>query len=176
MFGQDLAANQNRFQQSLGANAQNYQQALQGSSYANQIRQQQLAEQMQQRGFSLNEINALLSGQQVATPQMPNFSTAQAAQPAPIYQAAVDKGNAAQAGLQNIANLAGGLGSAAIMASDRRLKKNIKPVGTLNGYPAYSYDYIWGEPGMGVMADEVPEEFTIEINGYKFVDYGRLMS
>jgi len=97
MFGQNLQANQNRFNQALGANNQNFQQAMQSSNYANQIRQQQLTEQMQKRGFSLNEINALLSGQQVNTPQMPNFSTAQAAQAAPIYTAAADQASIAAA-------------------------------------------------------------------------------
>ena len=84
---------QQAFNQAMGANAQNYQQAMAGSQYANQIRQQQITEAMQKRGFSLNEINALLSGQQVNAPQMPNFMGASAAQAAPIYQAAVDQGN-----------------------------------------------------------------------------------
>lgn len=84
------ASNQ-AFGQASQANQQNFGQAMNSSAYANQIRQQQLTEQMQQRGFSLNEINALLSGQQVGTPQMPNFSQASAAQAAPIYQGAVDQ-------------------------------------------------------------------------------------
>ena len=93
MFGQQMGMNQNNFNQALGANQQNFGQSMQGSAYANQIRQQQMTEQMQQRGFSLNEINALLSGQQVQTPGMPNFSQAASAQPAPVYQAGVDQGN-----------------------------------------------------------------------------------
>ncbi len=70
------------FGQRLSANAQNYGQAMGNSAYANQIRQQQLTEAMTQRGFSLNEINALMSGDQVGLPQMPNFAEASAAQPA----------------------------------------------------------------------------------------------
>ena len=97
MFGQNLQANQNRFNQALGANNQNFNQAMSSSNYANQIRQQQLTESMQKRGFSLNEINALLSGQQVNAPQMPNFNTAQAAQAAPIYTAAADQASIAAA-------------------------------------------------------------------------------
>ena len=98
------------FGQASSANQQNFGQAMQGSAYANQIRQQQMTEAMQQRGFSLNEINALLSGQQVNAPQMPNFSQASAAQPAPIYQAGVDQGNFDQAssltgGLMDIAGM-----------------------------------------------------------------------
>ena len=74
MFGQQMGSNQNMFNQALQANHQNYGQSMQGSQYANQIRQQQMAEMMQQRGFNLNEINALLSGQQVGMPSMPSFS------------------------------------------------------------------------------------------------------
>jgi hypothetical protein len=93
-----------QFGQALGSNAQNYGMNMQGANYANQIRQQQMTEAMQQRGFSLNEINALLSGSQVQNPQMPNFSQAQAAAPAPVYQAGVDQGNFDQA-----SSLTGGL-------------------------------------------------------------------
>jgi hypothetical protein len=76
-----------------------YGQNLSSAEYANQIRQQELAELMTQRGWSLNEINALLSGTQVGMPQMPSFTSASAAQPAPIYNAAVDASNADAAGL-----------------------------------------------------------------------------
>ena len=116
MYGQMMGRNQNQFNQALGANQQNWQQSMQGSQYANQIRQQQMTEAMQQRGFSLNEINALLSGQQVNAPQMPNFQGATAAQAAPIYQGAQDTYNAGQAGTQNAMNLASGLGGAALGA------------------------------------------------------------
>lgn len=110
------AANQ-AFGQTAQANNQNYQQAMQGANYANTLRQQQMTEQMQQRGFSLNEINALLSGQQVGMPQMPSFTNAQAAQPAPIYQGAVDQGNydAATNPWGAVLDAGSVLGSAAIM-------------------------------------------------------------
>ena len=112
MFGQQLGLNQNRFGQAMGANQQNFGQSMQGSQYANQIRQQQITEAMQKRGASLNEINALLSGQQVATPQMPNFSQSGQAQPAPIYQSAVDQGSidAANNPMSAILGMGGQLG------------------------------------------------------------------
>src|SRR6056297_1563897 len=91
MFEQMARRNDQNFGQALAANQQNYGQAMSSSAYSNQIRQQQMTEAMQKRGFSLNEINALLSGQQVQNPQMPNFSQAAAAQPPPIYQAAADQ-------------------------------------------------------------------------------------
>lgn len=105
---------QQAFNQSSQANQQNYQQAMAGSQYANQIRQQQITEAMTKRGFSLNEINGLLSGQQVNTPQMPNFQGASAAQPAPIYQSAVDQGNynAGMSPWNSVLGAAGTLGGA----------------------------------------------------------------
>ncbi len=114
MFGQQMGRNQNAFQQALAANNQNFGQMMQSAGFQSQARQQQLTEAMQQRGFSLNEINALLSGQQVSMPQMPNFNTAQAATPAPVYQGAQDNYNAGQASTQNWMNLAGGLAGAAM--------------------------------------------------------------
>jgi len=102
------------FQQALGANEANFNQAMRSNQFATQLRQQQLAEAMQRRGFSLNEINALLSGQQVQSPQMPSFNAAAAAQPAPIYQGAVDAGNFQQMGLNSIFSGLTGLGGAAI--------------------------------------------------------------
>jgi hypothetical protein len=115
---QGVSEANNQFNQALGSNQQNYSQNLQSANYANQMRQQQMTEAMQQRGFSLNEINALLSGQQVNTPQMPNFSTAQQAQPANVYQAGVDQGNFDQMSdpMAGLMNLGGTLGGAVIGA------------------------------------------------------------
>jgi hypothetical protein len=104
MFGQQLSDNQNRFNQALQSNAQNYGQSMSNSQYANQIRQQQLTEAMTKRGFSLNEINAIQSGQQVGMPQMPNFQPASAAQPAPYMT-----GAAQQASMDNANNPFGAL-------------------------------------------------------------------
>lgn len=72
----------------------------------------------------------------------------------------------------NAVGLAGMLG-----ASDRRLKSNIKRVGTHRlGIGIYSYD-IGGMHQIGVMADEVERVMphaVREVAGYKFVAYGRL--
>ena len=98
----------------MGSNNQNFNQAMQGSQYSNQIRQQQLTESMQQRGFSLNEINALLSGQQVNSPQMPNFAQAESATPAPLYQGAADQASIDAAGnpMNALLGAAGTIGGA----------------------------------------------------------------
>lgn len=58
-----------------------------------QVRQQAIAEQAQQRGMPLNELNSLLSGQQVSMPQMPGFNAAGFGQPAQNLSAQQMAGN-----------------------------------------------------------------------------------
>ena len=76
--------------------------------------------------------------------------------------------------------IATGIGGAAagnaIQRSDRRLKRNIKRIGTVKGYPWYEFEYLWGEKGQGVMSDEVPGEFVSQRDGFDMVDYGRLLN
>lgn len=79
------------------------------SSFDTQIRQQQIAELMAQRGLSLNEANALVSGQQVAMPNMPSFNNASRAESTQYnqaardqYQASLDAFNAEQAALSGM--------------------------------------------------------------------------
>lgn len=183
-------------QQQLGIGSQQYNQQLSNaqlgdtrqqntfnegmtaSNYQNQLRQQQIAEEMQRRGFSLNEINAILSGQQVGMPSMPNFNTAAASQPVNYSGAAQQQGqhdldvfNAQQAATQGLLS---GVGGAAMMFSDRRLKRNIVQIGKFRGSNLYLWDWVWGGSGVGVMADEVPHAVAGEIAGFKVVDYGRL--
>ena len=62
-----------------------------------QMRQAAIAEQAQKRGMTLNELNALLTGQQVSMPQMPGFTQAGASQAAGYSGAA---GAAGDYGLQ----------------------------------------------------------------------------
>lgn len=80
--------------------------------------------------------------------------------------------------LQSLLGAGSSLGSAAILASDRRLKTNIRKVGeAVDGLGWYEYD-IFGSRTRGVMADEVerlrPWAMGPEINGYKSVAYGAL--
>jgi hypothetical protein len=62
--------------------------------------------------------------------------------------------------------------------SDRRLKKNIKLIGEINGLNWYEFDYIWGGPRrIGVMAQEalkIIPEAVFKIGEYLAVDYNRL--
>lgn len=177
-------AGQQAWQQAMGANNQNFQQAMQGSQYANQIRQQQMTEAMTKRGFNLNEINALLSGQQVGMPSMPNFQGAGVAAPSSGLTGAAQDASAANAsnpwsGLMNLGGQAlGGYlqGGGTFGFSDRRLKTNIKRIGTRGGYPWYSYNLKTdGSAHEGVMADEIPQEYTVDLDGIKLVNYGLLL-
>ena len=73
-------------------------------------------------------------------------------------------------------NIGGGHGGLAI--SDRRLKSNIRQIGTRDGLPLYSFDYVWGAPGVGHMADEVARAYPAAVittpGGFQTVDYGRI--
>lgn len=70
-----------------------------------------------------------------------------------------------------------GLGGAAIMASDRRVKKDIKKVGKTNdGQPIYTFRYKDSDGiQMGLMAQDVekkkPEAVIERPDGIKMVNY-----
>lgn len=138
----DMAGNeaQRMYQTGLGARQQGFQEALQGGQFANQaagqafnlggsyadqmarMRQQGIAEQQLQRAMPLNEMNALLTGQQVGMPQMPQFNTAQRAETPQLlqaanlgYQAQLDASNAQNAAFGNLLGAGAQLGSAYMM-------------------------------------------------------------
>jgi len=134
-FGMDLQRRQQGYNETLGAgnfansagvsqanlDNQQFGQGIQSSEAAMRQRQQMLSEMMTQRGFSLNEINALLSGQQVGMPSMPTFNTAGVSQTPQYlqaagqqYGAAMDSYNAEQAGINSMMSGIFGLGKAAI--------------------------------------------------------------
>jgi hypothetical protein len=159
---------------------------LQSAGYQNQLRQQQIAEQAQQRNMPLNELNALLSGQQVNSPGFQNFSQSTSAGGANLlgaaqsqYGAQQDAANAKAAQTSGIMSGIGSIaGAAAMMMSDRRLKSNIKRIGThAIGVGVYEYE-IFGERAIGVMAQELqavaPDLVSVSPSGYLMVNYGGL--
>jgi len=135
--------------------------------------------------MSLNEMNALLSGQQVQMPNMPTFNAAGRAETPNImgamqnqYDAQLGAYNAQQAGFNNLLGAGAQLGSAAFMFSDRRLKSNIKRVGThAIGVGIYEYTMM-GMSQRGVIAQEVqavrPDLVKRHASGYLTVNYGGL--
>lgn len=154
------------------------------SDYYNQMRQQMINEEIARRGYSLNEVNALLNNQQVGLPQFNGFSNAGQAQAPQFLAAAQMQGqqNAANASADNafMNSLFGGAGSLigaganAGWFSDRRLKQNIQKIGERNGVNWYEFDYVWGEHAIGVMADEVPHAAFTHPSGYLMVDYSKV--
>lgn len=108
-FGMDMQRRQTGYNEALGAgnfantagvsqanlDNQRFTQGMASTDAAMRQRQQMISELMTQRGFSLNEINALLSGQQVGMPQMPAFNTAGASQTPQYLQAANNQYGAA---------------------------------------------------------------------------------
>jgi hypothetical protein len=159
-----------------------------GGGYQNQQRQAALAEAMQRQGWSLNQMNAALSGQQVAMPNMPSFNTAQSAQPTQYLQAAQMQGqsNLDQFNAQN-AQMQGLMGGAAALApyafSDERLKRNVvryKHAEVAPGVPFATWEWAdTGEVGAGVIAQDVeavyPDLVKTHENGYKMVNYEALL-
>lgn len=191
-LGQAQALDLARMQAGNQAAAQQFGLNQQFADSQNRLRQQAIAEQMQRRGMSLNEMNALLSGQQVSMPQMPSFAAAQRAETPNIlgatqmgYDAALGAYNADQAAFGNLLGAGAQLGSAALMGpagafrfSDRRLKSNLKRVGThATGVGIYDYTMM-GMPQRGVIAQEVervrPDLVKRHANGYLMVNYGGL--
>jgi hypothetical protein len=141
-------------------------------------RNQQINELLLQQKNPLDMASAATNGSQVT---QPNFTSAPGATSAntdllaAIQQAYGGQLNAynAQTGAANSSNS----GMAAIIAAlicDRRLKKNIRRIGMHKlGIPLYAFDYLWDEPGVGVMADELaqikPEAVHTLKCGYKYI-------
>jgi hypothetical protein len=174
----------------LAALAQAQQAASTSYGMEADARTKALQEQLALRQLPLNEINALRTGNQAALPQFQQYQ-GQSAAPAPIMQGAIAQGNADIAAYNADAaasgNLMGGLfdlGGAALaspwlMSSDRRLKKNIKRVGTHTlGIGIYEFDYVKGGHAVGVMSDEVrsvlPQAVVVDADGFDMVDYSLL--
>lgn len=138
-----------------------------------------------QRNIPLSELNALRTGSQPNMPQFQAYGGPGQVQAAPVAQAAqaqygaqLDQYNQQAANYGNMMSGLFGLGSSALTFSDRRLKVGIDPLGvSFAGFPLYSYTYLWGEPSVGVMADEVEAvrpDAVFYVDGYAAVDYGRL--
>ena len=114
-FGQDVTSS--NFTNS--ALAQQQGQNMQYGNYQGTQRQQAIGEEQARRGQSLNELNALLTGQQVGMPSFPSFNTASKSETPQVMQAAqlgyqgqLDQYNSQQAGLSGMLSGATGLAGA----------------------------------------------------------------
>ncbi len=95
-----------------------------------------------------------------------------------VMQAQAAKKAATMGFLGDMAKAAGGVGAAAV-ASDRRLKKNIRLIGQQNGHNLYEFSYVWdlARRYVGVMAQEVMRtkpEAVHGVGGWLAVDYEQL--
>lgn len=169
------------------AQQQQYQQNLQGATFANNARDASLNERSTLRMAPLNELRGLMGMGTVQAPTFGQVATPQMAAPDLMgatynsYNGQLQAANAAAANSASMFNgimgLAGSIGGAALM-SDRRVKRDIRRIGTAdNGLPLYSYSYIWGGPvQVGVMAQDVEKinpAAVVDVGGIKAVDYGR---
>jgi len=148
------------------------------------LRQNAIAEEALRRGMPLNELNALLTGQQVSMPNMPGFGQANRAAGADYlgaanaqgsYNLSANQGNDWGSGIGGIASL---VGAAVPFFSDRRLKSDIVRVGTHPaGVGIYSF-VMFGVRQVGVIAQELlgvrPDLVSVHPSGYLMVDYGGL--
>ncbi len=183
-----------------------WQQGMAGAQMQNQMRGQQFGESqamntqnnilhqnsvqeaLMQRQLGMNEANALRTGNQLGQMNFQAYGGGGQINAAPVYQAAGDQFNAglAATNANNAATASAvkgitGAASTAMMFSDRRLKTDVQRVGTHpSGIGLYTYNYVWGEPGYGVMADEVrsvmPEAVETHSSGYDMVNYEKLDS
>lgn len=187
---QGLDLNTTGFNNQVSTNRFNQDVAI--SEYQNKLRQQAIAEQERKRLSSLNEMNALLTGQQVQMTNMPQFNAANASQavqylPAATaqYQSNLDAFNAqnqaSNSFTNGLFNLGGSLGAASIFKfSDSRLKKIIKRVGEAQGIPLYLFQYLGSNAEhIGPIAQEVqkvrPDLVKRHQSGYLMVNYTQLM-
>lgn len=176
--------------------SQLYNQQLQSGQMSNAASNQQLAQNQAVQQNDLNILQALRTGAQLNTANLPAVGVSQPAQlanwqGADMLGAATAQGQydmnaynaqmAANSALtSSLIGAGGALGGAGIKAaSDRRLKKNIKRIGThVLGIGLYTWEYLWGQPFSGVMADEVeqvmPEAIVMHPSGFKMVNYSML--
>lgn len=168
--------------------------AVRQQMFANQItnlnatnaaRGQALQERAYVQNQPINQLSTLLGlGSQVQMPQAaPGGNTGVSPTDVVGAYANYDRGNQAayQAKMSALGGLLGGLGSvgsAAIKASDRRLKRDIVPLWKRDGLMWYAYRYLWSPAiRFGVMAQEVARtrpEAVVRLGPWLAVNYGAL--
>lgn len=150
-------------------------------------RNQGINEMITERTQPMNELSALLQGSPAISAPQSVAPGQYAVQPgdyqgaaALAYQGALNNANSNNAFMSNLLGLGGQIGSA-FMLSDRRLKRDIKRVGTLrNGLGVYSFRYLFAPAvHVGVMAQEVVKVLphaVKDVGGYLAVDYSEVLS
>jgi len=190
------------------ARGQGFGQALQAGGFANQAQQQAFQQAAQNaaiqnaargagfqeraflRNLPLSDIATLLGT--AGQPQLPQFQpTPSVGVQAPdiigatlgagqqgLQQAKIQQ-DARSSLLGGLFDLGGSLGSAAILASDIRVKDNIRRIGKINGFNLYEYQYKGENDNViGVLAQEVERvnpDAVVIINGIRHVNYDLIL-
>lgn len=181
MGAQNAAQNQ-VYGQGMQTDLANNQMSMEEFAAQTGLRDSALAEAYAARSQPINEITALMSGSQVTNPQFqgPYSQGVAAAQPAQYamdaYMQKSANNNARNAGLFSLGNTAistGGQAASMFAMSDRRTKTNIVKMGkTRGGMQLYNFNYKHGGPTItGVMAQDMPDDAVVDINGVLHVDY-----
>ena len=166
-LGQQFQQNATQGQFYNAGQAQNLAQQQATFNASQAARNQWLQEQYANRNQPINEISSLLSGSQVSQPNFVNTAGSQI--PTTDIAGITQQNFANQMGVyaqqnQNYNSLMGGLlglGAGAIKASDKRLKENIEPLGTVLSAAE-------DKPRMGsVIADADADELPIYSYSYK---------
>ncbi len=135
------------------------------------------------RSGAMNEIMAALTGQYNANSNAPSGNAAGVNYSGLVgdkYNADRAAYNAKQQQQSANAGTLGSLGGALLMKSDRRLKRDIRRIVEVKGFPLYEYRYVWDKPGTvrrGVMAQDLLGKMTKavhQVGKYLQVDYAML--
>lgn len=173
------------------AQGQQFNQDMSAAGFQNGNRQGEIEEASYLRNMPINDIAALLgTGPGVQGPEFNPVSQVGVAAPDYAgmvqnqYNGQMNTYNQQQAARSNmmgsIFGAAGSLGGAAIMMSDRRVKEDIKRIGTLaNGLATYAFKYIgFKAQQFGVMAQEVlnirPDAIVYGDDGLMRVNYKKV--
>ena len=169
------SAMQSAISQANQAQQNEFNMALQG-------RQQGIQEDVLKRSQPINEVSQLLGlGGNIQAPQFVN-PTNVSAQSGDLqsgvwnaYNAQMQQAQAQAAQRQSTMNSIFGLaGTAAFLASDRRVKDNITRVGEYKNLPVYTFTYKsdpYKQEHIGFMADEVKEVFPDAVKSFFGVDH-----
>lgn len=115
-----------------------------------------------------------------------NISSLFQAQGSQLAQLSNARANRSAAATQGLLNAGASITSAAILASDPRLKINVEHISDMGNLKQYQWDwhpaiadtFISKFPTIGFLADEVEEkypEFVVELAGIKCIYYGDLL-
>lgn len=157
---------------------------LGGGNIRTALQEQAAGFASQDFGNQFNRLSSLTGGGQTAAGNLGQFGQSTSTNIANLLgqQASAQAGGvlgAQQARTQQSQNILGALSTAAGFFSDRRLKTDIKKIGTLGNVNLY--EWVWKATGLkdqGFMADEIQSKYpdlVSNVNGYLTVIYEKVI-